>query len=76
MPDITNPSLDYTDLQYCVHDPNIGCARSHGWYLARSHWDLVKSQCWILPTQVWITQIHNTVCMIPILDVQGLMVGI
>ena len=29
MLDTTNPSLDFTDLQYCVHDPILGLLGSN-----------------------------------------------
>ena len=56
MLDTTTPRLDYTDLQYGVHDPNIGCAGSHGRYFACSHWDLVSSQCQVQLTQSGLHQ--------------------
>ena len=37
--------------------------------MVHSHWGLVRSQCWILSTQVWILLIYNAGCTIPVCQI-------
>ena len=70
MLDSTGPSLDFTDIQYWMHDPNIGYARFHGTFTLGfgaftmldtidPSLDFVDLQCWMHDPNIRCARFHG-----------------